>query len=200
MSSTTHPRFTELLKWAVRMAGECVEFEAELFRVAGPRHTSAKEIVSGIGAFRAGGRWNPIGVMNVVYLSVEPETAMRESLEHFRYNRLPVSKAFPKVTVSVAVKVGKMLDLTNPDLASRLPISLSELMSEDWRALVSRGTQPGSQAVGVACFQAGIQAVQVPSKPDPNGANILVFPETLTGEDRLEVTNADQLDKLGKPT
>ena len=73
----------------------------ETYRVAGPRHTTAAEIVSGEGAHLGGGRWNPVGQMKVVYLSRDPETAMKEALEHFRYHALPISAALPKVIVAV---------------------------------------------------------------------------------------------------
>jgi RES domain-containing protein len=175
------------------------ELDAELYRVAGPRHTTPAEIVSEIGAFLAGGRWNPSGEMKVVYLSQEPETALKESLEHFRYHGLPISSALPKVTVAVRAALDKTLDLTDLDTSDTLPISIAELLAEDWRAMMAKNTEPASQAVGWAAFATGIQGLKVPSKPDRNGVNILVFPENLTSECRLEVMNASELDKLGKP-
>ena len=112
MALKQHPRSADFLKWFTTNKKEATPLEDIFFRVAGPRHTTAAEIVSGIGAQKAGGRWNPIGEMRVVYLSREAETALREAFEHYRYFNLPVSQALPKVVVSVAVKLERVLDLT----------------------------------------------------------------------------------------
>jgi RES domain-containing protein len=195
-----HPRSAALLKWFSRHKRRAHAVEGEFYRVAGPRHTTAKDIVSGEGAFIAGGRWNPIGEMKVVYLSQEPETATAESLEHFRYHHLPVSRALPKVIVAVAVRIDRLLDLTDRNVVAGLPIPMSELLAEDWRALMVGHAEAGAQAVGSAAFAAGIQGLKVPSKPAPNGINFVVFPENFTRGCRLEVLNASDLEKLGKPS
>ncbi|MCI0638187.1 MAG: RES family NAD+ phosphorylase [Gemmataceae bacterium] len=83
---------------------------------------------------------------------------------------------------------------------SLLPVSMPQLVAEDWRALMTRNKESASQAVGWAAYAAGFQGLKVLSKPDPDGINVLVFPETLTRTCRLEVMNADELDKLGTPS
>jgi RES domain-containing protein len=199
MPRRLHPRSATFLKWFSHKRSLAQPFEAELYRVAGPRHTTPEDIVSGIGAFLAGGRWNPVGEMKVVYLSQDPETATKEALEHFRYHALPISSALPKVIVAVSVKVERLLDLTPAALSKDLPVSLPELLAEDWRALMSKNMESASQALGWAAYAAGFQGIKVPSKPDPNGANVLVFRESLTKQCRLEVMKAADLDKLGRP-
>jgi RES domain-containing protein len=191
MARIAHPRSAELLSWLNRRKQSAKPLAGEYYRVAGPRHTTAGEIVSGVGAFIAGGRWNPIGEMKVVYLSKEPETALRESLASFRYHNLPISDALPKITVAVAVKLERVLNLSKH-------ATVTEFLGEDWRALMARGVEAGSQALGWAAFAAGLQGLIVPSKPDPTGVNLIVFPENLTRRCRLEVMNAAELDKLGK--
>lgn len=200
MARRPHPRSTALFKWMAGRKRGARAVDAEFYRVAGPRYTTADEIVSGMGAYFAGGRWNPVEEMKAVYLSREPETAMTESLEHFRYHRLPISQALPKVLVAVAVRLDRLLDLNDPAVADGLPIPLTELLSEDWRAVMAGQKEPGPQAVGRAAFASGIQALAVPSKPAPGGVNLLAFPENLTRRCRLEVLNAKDLEKLGKPT
>ena len=175
MPGSPHPRSAELLKWLSRRKNSAKPLKGEFCRVAGPRHTTADQIVSGMGAFIAGGRWNLIGEMKVVYLSQEPETALKEALENFRYHGLPISNALPKVTVAVAVKLERVLDLTKAAIASRMPIGMAEFLAEDWRALMARGVEPSSQALGWATYSAGFQGSIVPSKPDANGVNLLVF-------------------------
>lgn len=193
-----HPRSAAFLKWFARKRDRAQELDIEAYRVAGPRHTTAHEIVSGTGAYLAGGRWNPVGDMKVVYLSHSPETATTEALEHFRYYGLPISSALPKVIVAVRVKIERCLDLTDPAIAAGLPTSIPKLLAVDWRAKMAKNAEPTSQAVGWAAFAAGFQGVKIPSRPDPTGANLLVFPELLVKGNQLEVLNADELDKLGR--
>jgi RES domain-containing protein len=193
-----HPRSAAFLKWCSQRRHLAPQLDIEAYRVAGPRHTTPKEIVSGMGAYLAGGRWNPVGEMKVVYLSLAPETATKEALEHFRYHRLPISTALPKVIVAVRVNIERILDLTDPAIGADFPIPISELLAEDWRALIAKDVEPASQAVGWATFAAGFQGVRVPSKPDPTGTNLLIFPELLVKGNQLEVLNADELDKLGR--
>jgi hypothetical protein len=76
---------------------------------------------------------------------------------------------------------------------------MSELVAADWRALMSRNVESASQTLGRVAYAAGLQGLKVPSRPDPKGINVLVFPENLTMACRLEVMNADELDNLGRP-
>lgn len=198
MTLKQHPRSADFLKWFTRNKKQAAPLEGVFYRVAGPRHTTASEIVSGFGAQKAGGRWNSIGEMRVVYLSRKPETALSEALEHYRYYKLPESVGLPKVIISVAVKLERVLDLNRVDLSGKVPELIAEFLAEDWRALNARSIESASQAVGWAAYTAGLQGLIVPSKPVPGSSNLLVFPESQSENCRLEVQNADELDKLGK--
>lgn len=193
-----HPRSAALLRWFTRKRVQARELNIEAYRVAGPRFATPLNIVSGMGAYQAGGRWNGVGQMKVVYLGCDPETALKEALEHFRHYALPISAALPKVIVAVRVKVDRSLDLADAAVNADLPVPIADLLAEDWRAMMAKGVEAASQAVGWAAFAAGFQAMRVPSKPAPTGTNILIFPEHLTKGDRLEVLNGDELDKLGR--
>lgn len=193
-----HPRYAEFAAWCTIQACKAKPLVGEYFRAAGPRHTTAIDIVSGVGGLKSGGRWNSKGFTKIVYLSVAPETALREANETFRYRNLSVSKGLPKVVVTVAVKLERVLDFTDATLASLLPEMMPSLLATDWRALMARGEESASQAMGRAAYNAGLQGLIVPSKPDPTGVNLLIFPERLTRQCRLRVLNAAELDNLGK--
>jgi RES domain-containing protein len=145
-----------------------------------------------------GGRWNPPRVMNVVYLSRAPETAMYEANEHRRYFGLPLWEGMPKVTVAVQLDVDLMLDLTDAAISADLPEPMANLLAEDWRAVMERGEEPTTQAMGRAALKAGLKGLIVPSKPHPKGVNLIVFPDALEGANVLEVLNPKELKKLGK--
>jgi len=104
----------------------------------------------------------------------------------------------PKVVVAVALNVERVLDLTDAALIDLLPASPARLLAEDWRALMLRGEVSASQAMSQAAFGSGFQGLIVPSKADPNGINLLVYPDRLTKKCSIKVLNAAELDKLGK--
>ena len=107
MKLRAYPRSAEFLAWFLARRPDAKPLTGDYYRAAGPRFTTAREIVSGIGASLGGGRWNPPGAVKVIYLSREPETALREANEHFRYHGLPVSEGFPKVIVAVGLVLGR---------------------------------------------------------------------------------------------
>ena len=156
MKLKAHPRYSGFKTWFAGHAGNAIAIADQFFRVAGPRHTTAAEIVEGVGAFKGGGRWNSPRVMNVVYVSRAPETAMFEANEHRRYYGLPVWEGMPKVTVAVRVETDSVLDLTDPAISGDLPEAMANLLAEDWRAVMERGEEPTTQAMGRAAFKAGL--------------------------------------------
>ncbi len=199
MKLRAHPRSAEFLAWFRARKSVTKPLTANYFRAAGPQFTTAAEIVSGVGASLGGGRWNPPGVMRVVYLSREPETALREANEDFRYHGLPVLNGFPKVIVAIELVLGSVLDLTAATAFETLPGGAAALLAEDWRAVVARGHEATTQAFGRASFASGLHGVLLPSKPEPGGVNLIVFPARLTKKWRVTVLNAAELDKLGSP-
>lgn len=199
MKAKAHPRYKEFKLWFASRLGDARRLRRDCFRVAGPRHTTATEIVQGVGAYKAGGRWNPVGVMDVVYLSTDPITATAEAVEHFRYYRLPQSQAMPKVIVTVAVDAPAVLDLTDPAVRATMPVRMSDLLVEDWRATMNAGREAMSQAFGRAAFAAKLNGLIVPSKPHRGGVNVLIFPQRLGKAAVLRVVDPDLLANLGKP-
>ena len=198
MVGRSHPRYGELRAWLATGRVPTRVYAEVCYRVAGPRHTTAAEIVSGVGAFKVGGRWNAAEAMNAVYVSTDAAVAMDEALEHGRYRRLPQYLGMPKVIVSVDVSVQAVVDLTDARVNGTMPISLADLMAEDWRAVMDGGDEASAQAAGRAAFEVGLGGLIVPSKARPGGVNVVVFPDRLTAADRLTVRNPDDLLALGK--
>ena len=114
MKLDEHPRTAEFTDWFATQRANSQSMSGEYYRVAGPRHTTAKDIVSGIGAYRAGGRWNPLKIMKVVYLSREPETALREANEHFRILQIADFKKFPQSSCSNSDRTRKHSQFDSP--------------------------------------------------------------------------------------
>jgi len=199
MKLKPHPRYGVYRAWFDGNRAKTISVAEVYYRVAGPSHTTAAEIVQGVGAFLGGGRWNPPGVMNAVYLSRMPETAMFEANEHRRYYKLPLWEVMPKVTVAVRVEVDSILDLADAAISASLPEPPAVLLAEDWRAVMERGDEPTTQTMGRAAFDSGLKGLLVPSKPHPAGVNLLIFPQRLTPGCVLRVVNPLELENLGKP-
>jgi RES domain-containing protein len=105
----------------------------------------------------------------------------------------------PKVIVTVAVDAPAVLDLTDRVLQATMPIPMSALLAEDWRAAMSAGREAAPQAFGRAAFAAKLSGLVVPSKPHRDGVNVLVFPQRLVKGDVLRVLEPDLLENIGKP-
>jgi RES domain-containing protein len=200
MTLTPHPAYDEFFAWFKQRLprARARRFQQTIYRIAGPTHTTAVEIAAGIGAVKAGGRWNTLGELKAVYGSFDADTAVAEAQAHYRYYGLPFSLSLPKVIVAIAVDVGPHLNLRSPWTRRKLPISMAELLADDWRAVMESGHEPASQALGRAAFDAGFGCISLPSNARRGGVNAVVFPDRLGSSDALEVMNPGDLAKLGK--
>src|SRR5690606_14174182 len=95
-----HPKHSVFADWFVRKRKQVITIDGIFYRVAGPRHTTIEEILSGVGGWMSGGRWNPPGIMKVIYGSKNPITATIEAVEHLRYYGIPEWKDMPKVIIA----------------------------------------------------------------------------------------------------
>ena len=162
-------------------------FHGELYRFINPTYSKAVDIVDGLGALHADGRWNLIGTMRLSYTAMAPETALAEALAHVRYFRLPISKALPRVLVQLRLKAQHVLDLRDGKVRKALRLSAKTIKKLDWHAENQKGVEAITQAWGQAFAGAGFDAVIVPSAADPGGANILIFPDNFRSGGGMEV-------------
>ncbi|HEY0780062.1 MAG TPA: RES domain-containing protein [Gemmatirosa sp.] len=127
------------------------------WRLTTPRYAD----LSGEGARRAGGRWNPRGAA-VVYAGDHPALAVAEYLVHVRDPEdLPDALVFLRIAVpdDVAVAVATRAELERAD--------------PDWR----RAAAPACLTMGAAWLATGVAAVlRVPSAVVPLAENVLLNP------------------------
>jgi RES domain-containing protein len=161
-----------------------------VYRSATPEHARGDAVIAGEGSRRFGGRWNPAGEFAAVYASLDPETAMAETLAHFRYYRIAEHTAMPRLFVAIDVRLIRMLDLRGDPLPKRLHLSLATLRDEDWRRTSSASGGSLTQNVGKAAFECGLEGLIVPSAAHADGANLVVFPAKLAGQSWLRVMGA----------
>jgi RES domain-containing protein len=163
-----------------------VPWAGEVFRSAAPKYAGTRDMTTGLGSARAGGRWNPAGSFPTVYASLEPETAMSESLATFRYYGWALHSALPRLFRAIHAELASVLDLR--ELPPRHPLHgwMDRALEEDWRAFQSHGCESTSQAIGHAAHTAGLEGLLVPSHVSPGGGNLVAFPDRLRPGSRIQ--------------
>jgi RES domain-containing protein len=162
-------------------------WSGEVYRSATPRYARSRDIVSGMGSCRMGGRWNPPGSFSTIYASLEPEAAMSESLATFRYFGWALHDAMPRVFRALEAHLHRVLDLRRPGTVPPLAPWLKEARREDWRAVQRHGRETLSQAIGRAAFAAELEGILVPSFASTGNSNLVAFPGRFAPESSIRV-------------
>lgn len=150
------------------------------------RCTSRKrEPLDATGALLNCGRYNVVGCA-ALYLASSPNLAVSE---HLHLNEVFEIKQFPpRLLVSVRVELGRVLDLTDATVRSRLGVSegvLFEQYSED-------PDHPAiTQSIGIKARKSGIEAILAPSAIERTEANLIVFRDNIASPEAVEVIGFD---------
>jgi RES domain-containing protein len=186
------PTLKQLTTCFTKLVDDAQAFSGPTYRSCTPSYATETDLVTGEGSKLHGARWNPKGIA-VVYAADSPETAMAESLAHFRYFGIPVQSAMPRVFVAIELKLKCVVDLRESNVRQRLHVSNDTMITIDWRKEVKAGVLPITQAIGQAAFAAGVEGIIVPSAAQSDGFNVLVFPANLKKGSKILVLNADSL-------
>ena len=139
-------------------------------------YAAARDLLSGEGVRRHGGRWTPPGLFRAVYASLAPETALAEALANFRHYGIPEADAMPRVLVALELDLQAVADLTH----GRRPADPSRVPPPDANRSLAPDPEPGREAVtqrpSAAPPSPGLEALRVPSAADPSGTNLARLP------------------------
>jgi RES domain-containing protein len=150
-----------------------------LWRAFVPRW--AYKPLSGEGAGRFGGRWNPVG-QPTIYAARELSTAWAE------YNQGFVRH--PALIVQLLLTGALLADLTDSATLARLHIG-SELLQSEWRSLLDQGQRPPTHALRERLLADGFDGVVYPSLMSPGGSCVALWRWNGMGEPRLEVVDPE---------
>ena len=186
----SHPDYPRIV--ACARAGPRADLVGRRVPLRLPAYAGARDLLSGEGVRRYGGRWNAAGSFAAVYASLTPETAVAEALAHSRHYGIPDADVLPRVLVALDASLAALADLTDGGARRILRVSRRRLCGEPWRRAAEAGREALTQAIGRAAFEAGLEALLVPSAASRAGANLVVFPERLRPGSRLAARRIDR--------
>jgi RES domain-containing protein len=182
----------DLFERTVRFAGRAKRLSGIFYRSAVPKYAKSRDLVTGEGSRRLGGRWNPPGLA-AVYGSLTPQTAIEEALAHSRYFAIPPHAAMPRTFVAIEFHLLSIFDLTDGALRRSLGVSERRLLNCDWRTEMRTQAPPVTQQLGRAVYLAGLEGILVRSAADFSGRNLAVFVDNLKQASYLKIVAADRL-------
>lgn len=137
--------------------------------------------LSGEGASRFGGRWNPVGVATI-YAAQELSTAWAE------YNQGFVQH--PALIAQLELTGASLLDLTDEHVLARWGEDES-LHHIEWRAELQMGKVPRTHSLNETARNAGFHGVIFPSFMSPGGSCVALWNWNGPGDPKLRVIDPE---------
>jgi RES domain-containing protein len=157
-----YPDFLAVIRSLVT-DGRAGPWNGIFYRYTSTKYATGARMMSGSGAFQAGGRWNAPRAFHAVYCASNPELANREYFAGYRAAGFPIHKALPLVGKAVRVALDRVLDFQDPAVLGRLGITPDQLARDRWKEATDAGRESLCQALGRAAFEAGVEALLVAS-------------------------------------
>lgn len=142
--------------------------------------------LSGEGASRFGGRWNPVGAPTI-YAARELSTAWAE------YNQGFVQH--PALIAQLRLLDAVLADLTDPAIRERLSVDGS-IHHCEWRAELDAGNVPATHLVRHRLMEEGFHGVVYPSFMSPGGSCVALW--RWNGPDEPTISVVDPEARLPK--
>jgi RES domain-containing protein len=189
---TPHPDSERWKRALARALVHLAPWSGVMFRTTGIGYANREDLLSGMGSKRYGARWTPRGAFPAVYGSLDPHTALLETLGTGGRYGIPYEERMPLVMVAVDVELARLLDLTSSAVRKALRVSQSRMVGEDWEAMQRAGEEALTQALARLARGLGVQALLVPSARLRGARNLVIFPGALPRRG-LRIQNVEKL-------
>jgi RES domain-containing protein len=168
-------------------------FRGILYRACDPTYANTRDLLTGEGSRKYGGRWNAPGRFAMVYLAQSFEGAVAETLGLAgRYGFNPAAR-LPLTLVAVDAVLETVLDFTDPRVRKMVGVTLTAMNACEWKRENVAGREALTQALGRAAFEQGADGIIVPSAVKRTFKNLNVFPANLRAPTGLTIRRADKL-------
>jgi len=152
-----------------------IPFQGTTYRIVPARYRDSP--LSMLGAYLHGARYNPRGVFDCLYTSLDLETAWVE-LE--RYFTVPPRGGFLRAVIGL--RLSRVLDLTDETLLRQAGAGLPDLISTSYEI---------PRALGVSAWTNGIEGLLIPSAARLRGKNLAVLLDNQGPGWRLHLRRVD---------
>lgn len=140
-------------------------YEGKLYRALNPLWASRP--LSGEGAARYGGRFNPVG-MQALYCSRDPLTALREANQ--------VGDLQPSTLVAFDTAIEGIFDGQSAKALDPFGLAMRDLADDGWRDSMQRDGEAPTQRFARALMEAGYSGISVPSfARGATGTNLVLW-------------------------
>jgi RES domain-containing protein len=165
-----------------RRAGAPCYYRGPAFRQSRPRYAEATERTLAASA-RAGGRFNPAGEFGALYVSLDPDTPLRELRRQAARDHADILALLPRTLFALDVNLHRVLDLTREEIRARCLLSAEALAADDWSAC---------QAVARRARDDGYEAIRFPSATG-EGENLAIFMDQLAPFSYVRILNEEEV-------
>lgn len=132
---------------------------------------------------RAGGRFNPAGEFGAIYVSLDPDTPLRELRRQAIHAGVEVIAFLPRTLFAADARLQRVVDLACADGPAAWGLSDAALASDDWSAC---------QDVARRARMEGFEAIRFPSATGA-GENLAVFPDRLAPGSYIRIIREEEV-------
>jgi RES domain-containing protein len=201
MNLLHHPDSDRLAQGIARCIPLAGSWAGEAFRATALAFATRRDLASGDGARKHGGRWNPKGGFRTFYGALSAEAALMELLEGRRRKGLPDIQALPVALAGFHVSLQQVLDITDGVVRRQLGVSLRRMITEPWEQLQRGGREALTQAIGRLAQATGLEGLLVPSAvARTKHRNLVVFPDRLLPNSKITIVRPGQFNSHRRKT
>ena len=180
----------KLIQAVKKLSAYSVPISGDSFRLVALRYQDS--LLSTIGSFKRGGRYNVAQQFEALYVSGSPITALKEI--RYLINTPAGVSAYPTrpyILLSLQYQLHRVIDLTDSHIRNFLDTNVQELTGSCY-SFIEEEIAP-TQQLGKIAYDLGVQALKVPSSVDleNNGFNLVIFPENLPPNGFVEIYDPD---------